>query len=556
MNDIFALFFFYLNALWKRRWVVLLGAWAVAIPGWLVVAAMPSIYESSSRIYVDTSSVLQPLLRGIAVQSDLPTQVALMNQTLLSRPNLLEVARKTDYDLEATSESQMESLLESIKSRTTILSTRQQDIFSIVFQDSDPRRAYDVVQALLTIFVEGNLGQSRQDLDTAEEFIDRQIAEYEARLEDAEDRLARFKQDNLDVVMGEGGYLGRATAATNLVKQLEQDLSVALAQRDLLRQELAEIPETLPTDLANTGPPDDTEYRLVELEAQLRQLMSQYTEKHPDVISVRRQIEALLAKQAAAQAALAEQEAAAGLEAVGVMAGPASGPDGYGEPNPVYGEVKLRLIEIETQIENLRQRAAAARVEADALAAKAGQVPQIEAEFQKLNRDYDIVKARHDELLARRESARLSRSRDAVGQEVQYRLIDPPTVPTQPIGPNRPLFLNAVLAFAIAAGLGLGFVLVILDTSFSTVAELRAYTGISVLGAVSDTRKKLARRFAGMVALGSGFAALFVLLALLLLLERQFGLDTIVTADLGSGIFGESAGLIFNKVSNAAGWLR
>lgn len=557
MNDIFALFFFYLNALWKRRWIVLLGAWAVAIPGWLVVAAMPSIYQSSSRIYVDTSSVLAPLLRGIAVQSDLPTQVTLMNQTLLSRPNLLEVARKTDYDLEATSESQMETLLESIKSRTTILSTRQQDIFSISFQDSDPRRAYDVVQALLTIFVEGNLGQSRQDLDTAEEFLDRQIAEYEARLEEAEDSLARFKQENLDVVMGEGGYLARATAATNLVKQLEQDLSVAMAQRDLLKQELASIPETLPTDLANTGPPDDTEYRLVELEAQLRQLLSQYTEKHPDVISVRRQIEALLAKQAAAQAAQAEQ--AAGVEQVASGPGPGggagTGAEGYGEPNPVYGEVKLRLIEIETQIENLRQRAATARAEADALAAKAGQVPQIEAEFQRLNRDYGIVKARHDELLARRESARLSRSRDAVGQEVQYRLIDPPTIPTHPIGPNRALFLNAVLAFSIATGLGLGLLLVILDTSFSTVAELRAYTGIPVLGAVSDRRKKMVRRFAGTLALGCGFAGLFLALAILLLLERQYGLDTIVRADLGSGIFGESAAFLFSKISDLVGWL-
>src|SRR3546814_9913316 len=91
-----------------------------------------------------------------------------------------------------------------------------------------------------------------------------------------------------------------------------------------------------------------------------------------------------------------------------------------------------------SQIEDLRRRAASARGEAEALAAKAESVPQVEAEFQRLNRDYNIIKARHDELLSRRESARMSRSRDAVGQEVQYRMIDPPVVPNQPIGPNRP----------------------------------------------------------------------------------------------------------------------
>src|SRR3546814_10811793 len=106
--------------LWKRRWIVLLGTWAVAIPGWLLVASMPSVYQSSSRIYVDTFSVLQPLLRGIAIQNDLETQVQLMQQTLLSRPNLLEVARKTDYDLSVNGDSQMEGLLGRLENRPTV----------------------------------------------------------------------------------------------------------------------------------------------------------------------------------------------------------------------------------------------------------------------------------------------------------------------------------------------------------------------------------------------------------------------------------------------------
>src|SRR5262245_2696139 len=99
---------------------------------------MPSIYQSSSRIYVDTSSVLQPLLRGIAVQSNLQSQVELMKQTLLSRPNLEDVARKTDYALSVKNDAEMESLLSSLQSRTSIASTKQ-DVFSISFQDTNPR---------------------------------------------------------------------------------------------------------------------------------------------------------------------------------------------------------------------------------------------------------------------------------------------------------------------------------------------------------------------------------------------------------------------------------
>lgn len=527
MTELYQLFFHYLNAVWKRRWVVLFGAWAVAIPGWLFVAGMPSIYQSSSRIFVDTSSVLQPLLRGIAVQVDLRTQVQLMQQTLLSRPNLVQVARRTDYDLTVTSDSQRDALLGRILRNTSITSDRQ-NIFSISYQDTDPQRAFKVVEALLALFVESNLGQSRQDLDTAEGFIDRQIAEYEARLVEAEQKLAEFKRANIDVVLGEGSYLTRATAANSLKQQLEQALEVAIAQRDHLLSELKNIPEMLPSDLLNAGPPDDTERRIVEIEAQLRQLLSQYTEKHPDVVSARRQLSSLLAKQKASRQALAEAAAAEGEEAIAENAA-------YGTPNPIFGQVKLRLIELETQIEDLRRRAAGARAQADALAAKAEDVPEVEAEYQRLNRDYGIVKARHDELLSRRESARMSRSRNAIGQQVQYRLIDPPVVAAKPIGPNRPLFLTAVFIAAIAVGLGAALVLVILDTSFATVSELRQYTGLRVLGAVSDVRRHTGRLGAEAAAAAAGAGALVVALIVLFYVERQYGLNT-VTADLGGNV--------------------
>src|SRR3546814_7378298 len=221
-------------------------------------------------------------------------------------------------------------------------------------------------------------------------------------------------------------------------------------------------------------------------------------------------MESLLAKQKASRKALAEAGETIGAEKAS-----------YGQPNPIYAQVRLRQIEIETQIEDLRRRAASARGEAEALAAKAESVPQVEAEFQRLNRDYNIIKARHDELLSRRESARMSRSRDAVGQEVQYRMIDPPVVPNQPIGPNRPLFLTAVLVVAVIAGVGIGLVLVMLDTSFSSMTELRDYTGLRVLGSVTDTRIKGSTRFADAVVLAAGFAGLAGTLGMLLRSEEH-----------------------------------
>jgi polysaccharide chain length determinant protein (PEP-CTERM system associated) len=549
VSEIFEQFFLYLNGIWKRRWIVLFAAWAIAIPGWLVVASMPSMYQSSSRIYVDTSSVLQPLLRGIAIPSNLQGQVDLMKQTLLSRPNLEAVARKTDYALTVTSDAEMEPLLASLQSRTTVVSGKQ-DMFTITFDDTKPERARDVVQALLTIFVESNLGQTRKDLDTAEQFLDRQIAEYESRLEEAESKLAQFKQEHMDVALGgDGGYLSRASAAATQAKVLEQNLEVAIAQRSVLSQQLSGIPATLPAPLLNGGPPDDTQARIVALEAQLRELKSKYKDKHPDVVTTQRQLDALLAKQQEMQVALSE---------VVPAGGPGSSSEGYGEPNPVYDQVKLRLIEMETQIEDLRQRSATAQAEAAALASKAGEVPQIEAELQKLNRDYNIIKARHNELLARRESARMSRSRDDIGQQVQYRMIDPPTVASEPIGPNRKLFLNLVAAGAIAAGLGLAGILVMLDTRFSTLLQLRRFGNVLVLGAITDARAgaRQVRRFAGFMTLGAGFAVFVLLLLTLQLVERQYGLDTVITAKLGNNVIHDGVSIVVQRLSDLVSWVR
>lgn len=542
MDELFQLFFHYLNALWKRRWVALLVAWVVAVPGWMLVASMPSVYKSSSRVYVDTSSVLQPLLRGIAIQSNLGAQVQLMKQTLLSRPNLMEVARKTDYDLTVTSDSQMEALLDSIRSRTSVSSSRE-NIFAISFEDTDPQRARNVVQTLLTIFVESNLGESRQDLDTAEDFLENQIADYEKRLEEAESRVARYRQDHIDLELGEGDYVNRAVAANNRVDELRQRLNVAVAQRGLLNQELQGIPETLPSELANSGPPDNTQYRIIELEGTLRQLKSKYTDKHPDVVAAQRQLDALLKKQ--------EEELKA-LEVSG-ESGPGGPNSEYGVPNPLYSQIKLRLVEVESEIESLRQRLANAQAHADALAAKAEDVPRVQAEYQKLNRDYGIIKARYEELLARRESARMSRSREEVGQEVQYRMIEPAIVPNQPVGPDRPLYLSAVLVFSVAAGVGMAFLLVILDTSFSSMAELRNFTGLPVLGSVTENRKKSSGGFVNFFGLALGFGCLLLIYGSLLVIERQYGLDTVFSSSLNFDALGRSINTVIRSISGLLG---
>ncbi len=124
MYDLYVTALYYVGAIWKRRWPACLVAAVVSVIGWTAVILIPDSYQSSARIYVDTSNVLQPLLRGITVQTNMAAQVRLMQKTLLTRPKLEEVARATGYDLTASSPGEMDLLLEGLRKRTSVSATR------------------------------------------------------------------------------------------------------------------------------------------------------------------------------------------------------------------------------------------------------------------------------------------------------------------------------------------------------------------------------------------------------------------------------------------------
>ncbi len=169
-------------AIWRRRWYALALAWFLSLAGWTVVAVLPDKFKSEARVYIDTTSLLGPLLKGIAVETDLDQEVAIMQRTLLSRPNLAEVARATDLDLEATTPIEMEGLLSRIE-RSASIRAQGRNLFTVGYIDGDPVLAKAVVQALLTIFVETNLGQNRQDMENARSFIESQLAIYQKQLQ-------------------------------------------------------------------------------------------------------------------------------------------------------------------------------------------------------------------------------------------------------------------------------------------------------------------------------------------------------------------------------------
>ena len=213
--------------------------------GSTVVMLLPDQYEFSARVYADTDSLMGPLLKGIAVQTDPTQQLAVMQATLLSRPNLLKVARSVDADLAAESDVQLEGVLDSIEAHTKV-EVSGPKLFKISHSNPDPRRAKDVVQAFLGIFVEGNLGRGREDIESTRDFIDKQIAGYEAQLQATEKRIADFRAKYSDAISSSGtSFSARLEKARADVDELSSE--VAAAKNRKLAAQSQKGPQSLET---------------------------------------------------------------------------------------------------------------------------------------------------------------------------------------------------------------------------------------------------------------------------------------------------------------------
>ena len=192
---------------WRFRKSALVTAWICGVVGALTILALPSQYESRAQIFVDTQSVLRPLLQGIAVSPETRDQTDIVRHALLSRPSLDRVARETGLYNGMKSDAEREKFLTEFADMISIHGEPGSGLYSISYPDSDAYTSYLVVKTLLDTFVNKSLGAGRTDTQNAENFLAKEVASYESRLSDSEQKLAEFKKRKESAyVTGEAQY--------------------------------------------------------------------------------------------------------------------------------------------------------------------------------------------------------------------------------------------------------------------------------------------------------------------------------------------------------------
>jgi polysaccharide chain length determinant protein (PEP-CTERM system associated) len=519
-----------LRGMWKFRWPGLVVAWVTAVVGVVAVWKIPDQYEATARIFVDTDSILKPLMSGLAVQPNVEQQIGMLSRTLISRPNIEKLIRMADLDLKSASKGDQEALIEKLTKGIEIRTAGGNNLYTMGFRDSEQDRAKRVIQSMVSIFVESGLGASRKDTDSAKTFLNEQIKTFEAKLEESEARLKEFRLRNLGTQSDGKDVTQRLSELSGLLDAARLQLREAENARDAAKQQLAlergqaggsTVTQSLLQESNISVSTPELDSRIDGHKKNLDALLQRFTDQHPDVVSTRR-----LIKDLEDQKKKEMQELRRAALATAAANGP--GPSGGTSSSLAAQELSRVLAGSEVQVAALKARVSEYTSRLAQARESLKTAPQVEAEAAQLNRDYAITKKNYEDLVARRQSAVMSGDLDVASGVAEFRLIDPPRVAPKPVSPNRPLLLPLVLLASLALGLFFAFAASQMRPTFANAEDLRLKTGLPLLGVVTmltseDDRRRDRMSLFRFVAASGGLVGLFAAGLITMSLISRFG---------------------------------
>ena len=453
-------------------------------------------FETSITIYADNQNVIKPLLEGqTAVTTPKSERIRVVQEIMFGTRLLEEVVRDALGLQYASGSKNMEDAIADLRSDVTLASPAN-DYVSISFAHERADVSYQVVNKITNLFIEESAKAKRSESKSAFTFIDEQVKSYKSQLVEAENKLKSFEAANIDGV--ESQVANSINRLQLEIDEIAIDIEAEVVKIDALEEQLKQEDRYASSDYNARVYRE----RLSILESQLDTLRLNYRDEHPDVVDIRLQIQDL-------KKTIVEVENASQSPDV-------SSTDLTGERrlNPIFEELTNQLAEARVNVQTMRHRLAANQKRLDEQFKRRIRVASNQAELSELTRDYDVTKQIYEDLLERKERARISMTLDLAGQGVTYKILEPAVFPVLPTGLR---FLHFVVVGPIV-GLALPICLIIalmfLDHRIKFASQLNdAFPGI-VLAVVPNNERSywdwryLSASVAGYAGLYAGSALL------------------------------------------------
>ncbi|MBI3774841.1 MAG: hypothetical protein HY273_04685 [Gammaproteobacteria bacterium] len=406
------------EAFLSRGWVVGIAVF-VMLTALVAGLAWPKKYLAGTTILVEDKNILQPLMQGAAVATEAADRARIAREVIYGRKIMNAILKEAGWLTNGITDEEREKLYEKLHDHTDVYSEGR-DLIKIDYWDELPQRAFFTAKRYAEMFIAESVTAKASESQSAFDFIDNQVKEYHAKLLSAEEALKEFRSANLDVQLGNDNDVGARLSALNTqIEQTTQQLREAEIKKQSLEKQLSGESETS-TVMTREG---QYRTRIEELRSQMDTLLLTYRDTYPDVVRLRHQIEDLK------DAITAERRRRDAAKASG-----RAERDDIAVNNPVFLQLKTELMQTRVLMDTLEARIAEARRELQQELERGKRVHGGTVTLAELTRDYQVNHDIYQDLVKRRENARVSMNMDRDHQGLSFKIQEPATIPVQAAG--------------------------------------------------------------------------------------------------------------------------
>lgn len=459
----------YLMILKKRRYLAL-AVFLLVLSGFAWSGYfMPNQYEASSMVFVQRSSVIDPLIKGVGIAGSLDERLRTLRDRLISRSIIERVVKKLDLDVYAKTPEKYEALIDNMRQGLiiTIKTPRGKevaDLFRISYTSPDPRKARDIVNTLISEYIEENMGFRRSDAYGAFEFIQTQLNEYKTKLEESDKVIRQFREKNPRMIPQNESALATRVESFQSAK-IEGEIRLRELQRrkENLQKQLSGEKELTVAVVTKEGSPQS---RLNYLNNQLVILTARYTDRHPEIIKLRGEIEEL--KKQVNNPKSKDSDTSSETSAL----------------NPIYQQLREDLAKTDAEIDSLKARIQELAKQQSSAQGQLSSMPREQEEWAKLMRDRNVNQRLYDDLLQKLESARISKNLETTDKGETFKIVDPAILPTVPVSPDKVRLILMGLLIGLGAAVGAVIGIESLNPSFKDEESITEALNLPVLGSI------------------------------------------------------------------------